>query len=68
MRSIVLEAASSLGITLRILQVTPQDLNKADEIFICNSLIGIWPVRQLDQHSCIIGKITKQLIKDIQGR
>jgi 4-amino-4-deoxychorismate lyase len=66
MRSIVFEAASSLGISLRVLQITPQDVIEADEIFICNSLINIWPVRQLDQHSCIIGEITKQLMQQIQ--
>lgn len=63
MRSIVIETASSMGVTHRILQITPQEISEADEIFICNSLIGIWPVCQLDQHSCIIGKITNQLVK-----
>jgi len=33
----------------------------ADEIFISNSIIGIWPVRQIEQHHFTIGPITRHL-------
>lgn len=33
----------------------------ADEIFVCNSIIGIWGIRQLEKQNYAIGKITKHL-------
>lgn len=65
MRSRILAVASDLGIVHKICQILPHDLIEADEIFISNSLINIWPVRQLDQHSYTIGNITRQLIDSI---
>ncbi len=37
------------------------DLFGADEIFVCNSVIGIWGIRKLEKHRYTVGKITKQL-------
>ena len=44
----VLALAAEAGWSCRINDVTPQDVLEADEIFFSNSLIGLWPVRQLD--------------------
>ena len=41
--------------------VTQEMLLAADEIFVSNSIIGIWPVRQIGQHHFAIGPITRQL-------
>ncbi|MGR8979926.1 MAG: aminodeoxychorismate lyase [Gammaproteobacteria bacterium] len=32
----------------------------ADEIFVCNSLIGIWPIKHIENHSYPVGQITRQ--------
>ncbi len=37
------------------------DLREADEIFVCNSVIGIWAVRELEKCRYTVGKITRQL-------
>jgi 4-amino-4-deoxychorismate lyase len=37
------------------------DLLNADEIFVCNSVIGIWGVRQIENQQFMLGKITMQL-------
>jgi 4-amino-4-deoxychorismate lyase len=37
------------------------DVLSADEIFVCNSVIGIWGVRQIENQLFKIGEITKQL-------
>ena len=66
MRSIVLEAASRQGIDCQTCKLSQQDLARADEIFITNSLIGIWPVRQIDQQQYPVGDATMRLIKTIQ--
>lgn len=48
MRERVLQAAGPLGIDYRIGPVTETCLDGADEMFVTNSVIGIWPVRELD--------------------
>lgn len=58
MRSLVLEAARRLGFPVQIRRVTADELIHADEIFLTNSLIDIWPVRTLDRQ--VEGQDTKQ--------
>ncbi len=37
------------------------ELLQADEIFVCNSIIGIWPVKELNDKQFGMGEITRQL-------
>ncbi|MEI6745770.1 MAG: aminodeoxychorismate lyase [Methylococcaceae bacterium] len=37
------------------------DLRQADEIFVCNSVIGIWGIRELENKHYAVGEITKKL-------
>jgi 4-amino-4-deoxychorismate lyase len=48
MRDRILKIATSLGIEARIGAVKLEQLWEADALFLSNSLIGIWPIRQLD--------------------
>jgi len=36
--------------------LTLEDLYQADEVFICNSVIGIWPVARIEDHDFKVGK------------
>lgn len=47
-RQRLLQLVSDAGLTLCIDHFSRQQLVDADEIFFSNSLIGLWPVRQLD--------------------
>jgi 4-amino-4-deoxychorismate lyase len=48
MRRVIIEQlAPSLTLTTQITRLTPDDLNSADEIFLCNSVYGIWPVLRI---------------------
>ncbi len=47
MRELVLELAEKLGISTYIDDFTPTDIFQADEVFLTNSLIEIWPVNQI---------------------
>lgn len=47
MRACVLQLAANLAIPVREARLLPDDVLAADEAFICNSLAGIWPLRQL---------------------
>jgi 4-amino-4-deoxychorismate lyase len=46
-RDRVIELAASHGITCEVRPVKMQELLAADEIFLVNSVIGLWPVREL---------------------
>ncbi|WP_455365498.1 aminodeoxychorismate lyase [Kaarinaea lacus] len=65
MRNLVLCTAGELQKTVTIGHYFIEDLLSADEIFITNSIHGIWPVRQIDQYSYEPGPITKQLMDAI---
>lgn len=47
-RQKVLECAEQLGLARKIRRIGFDELYRAQELFFCNSLIGIWPVRSLD--------------------
>ncbi len=60
-REIILNLAKQLSITVNQTYFLPEVLVRADEIFVSNSVIGIWPVRQLEQHIFNIGPVTREL-------
>lgn len=62
MRDNVISTANTLGLPLAVAQYSLQDFYNADEVFITNSIIGIWPVRQIEQMKFKIGQISQQLI------
>ncbi|HGM5579487.1 TPA: aminodeoxychorismate lyase [Pseudomonas putida] len=45
MRAALLDEAPVQGIEIRIRDLVQADLVAADEVFVCNSVYGIWPVR-----------------------
>lgn len=48
MRECVLREARRLGLGYRVTRLTCEDLRHASEVFLTNSLIGVWPVRKID--------------------
>lgn len=48
-RERILQSAVRLGWQVEIADVSVEQLLAADEVGICNSLIGLWPVRELPQ-------------------
>jgi len=62
MRQKVLEVAQRLGVPWRIGAFAWRDFIAADEAFLTNSLIGIWPVRQCEtQRWHAPGRLTRRL-------
>jgi 4-amino-4-deoxychorismate lyase len=59
MREVLLEQ-TELSIKETIL--SKEDVLQADELFVTNSVIGIWPIRQLEAKTYPIGKLTQQLM------
>lgn len=48
MRRHIIQVAEEEKISVNVVSVDLQDLQDADEIFLCNSVIGIWPVSQME--------------------
>lgn len=48
MRAAVIDAATELGIAVRVTAVDDGMLGRAEELFLCNALAGVWPVALLE--------------------
>ena len=62
MRSVLLDLAAGLGLSVRREILLPADLSSAREVFLCNSVIGIWPVVSVGElHKFSVGPVTRRL-------
>lgn len=61
MRSVVMELAREMRIALQICPLEAAMLGEGSELFLTNSLIGIWPVTRCGEHHYPCGPITRQL-------
>ena len=61
MRAELLDQARALGIEVVIGDVHLSDLARADEVFICNSVYGVWPVNGLESLNWPVGPLTRKL-------
>ncbi len=61
MRARVLELAAQGGIACEVSELGLADLQAADEVFVCNSVIGIWPVRRVQNMEFTPGPVTRFL-------
>ncbi|MHC8406349.1 aminodeoxychorismate lyase [Pseudomonas sp. TMB3-21] len=61
MRAELLFQAESSGIPTHITDIPLEQLQWADEVFVCNSVYGIWPVRAYAALSWPVGPLTRKL-------
>jgi 4-amino-4-deoxychorismate lyase len=66
MRRAVLEAARELGAHAEERDIAPEELFQADEVFVTNSLFGIWPVAAVDDRRFAIGAMTDRFMKHLE--
>ncbi|MGD0960926.1 MAG: aminodeoxychorismate lyase [Methylomonas sp.] len=66
-RAIVMELAACRQIPVIVEQLDIAAFLQADEIFITNSVIGIWPVRQLEKYRLTVGAMTRMLQNLLNG-
>jgi len=61
MRAQLLEEAKALAIPVDISDISLEQLRQADEVFLCNSVYGVWPVRAFADLSWSVGPLTRKL-------
>jgi len=60
-REKIINLADKLGFKIEIKKITLDFLLNAEEIFMCNSLIGIWPVNSIDKKVFLEHKETQKI-------
>jgi 4-amino-4-deoxychorismate lyase len=61
MRAELLAQAAAQGIECQVRDISYAELLAADEVMLCNSLYGVWPVRALLAHDWPVGPLTRKL-------
>lgn len=62
----VLEAAAKHGIRCEVTQLVLNDVMTADEVFLVNTLVGVWPVRDLDGQARVAGPLAHSVRRWLQ--
>lgn len=65
MRGLILDIARSLSIPVQITRLRVDDIKKADEILLCNTLIGLWPVRCFEDVDYHRSEVTQTIISEL---
>jgi 4-amino-4-deoxychorismate lyase len=60
-RGRILELARAMNLDCEVRTVSLDDVLRADEIFFCNSVAGVWPVARIKQTTYQAGPITRRL-------
>jgi Branched-chain amino acid aminotransferase/4-amino-4-deoxychorismate lyase len=61
MRGVIMKLSADHDLSVIEHQFSKDELLSADEVFVCNSIIGIWPVRQIETTCFLVGPITKSI-------
>ena len=62
MRGVILKLLKKNKKKYIIKKITLKEFLKFDEIFMCNSIFGIWPVIKISKKRFSFGKKTKEII------
>ena len=68
MRELVLELVDELGIETCVTDISPRQLSNADEVFMTNSVMRIWPVLAVGEQRFKAGETTRRLAAAVAGR
>ena len=66
MRAQILDSVTALGLVCRIEPVSVSMLESAQELFLTNSLIGLWPIRQLEARHYVVGPVSQKIQTALQ--
>ena len=65
-RERILAAAPKLGLAVEVKKFTLRDLLDADEVLVCNSVIGLWPVREIGPRRWMPGELAPSLRRALE--
>jgi 4-amino-4-deoxychorismate lyase len=68
MRSLVLDVAQELGVEVKIDHIPLSEALHADSLMLTNSLIGIWPVKRLEEREYNLNHLNQELISTVMSR
>lgn len=68
MRALVLEVAAGHGIPVEQGRFPRAELDRADEMFLTNSVIGLWPVSRIENMPIPVGPLTRRLASLVTHR
>jgi len=60
-RQLILENQTALDMQIKVENVFVEQLFKAREVFLCNSIIGIWPVKQINEKTWSDFTLSRQI-------
>jgi 4-amino-4-deoxychorismate lyase len=66
-RERVMAWATQHNMPLRVRDVGLEEVMNADEVFVVNSIIGLWPIRELEQHCWSDFPVVMRIRQDIDG-
>jgi 4-amino-4-deoxychorismate lyase len=46
---------------MRVSKLTIPELDEAREVFVCNSVIGVWPVTRIGERDYPVGEMTRRI-------
>jgi 4-amino-4-deoxychorismate lyase len=61
MRRVVMRVAAEAGLAVEEMPLRQADLGSAQEVFLTNARIGIWPVRAIESRALAPGPVTRRL-------
>jgi 4-amino-4-deoxychorismate lyase len=62
MQGSILAWARASGLPVQEQPLAPGEIKAADEVFLCNSLIGVWPVRRFEEAVLRPGPVTARIL------
>lgn len=62
MREVIIDIAKTNSIPVEISNIKLTEVYDADEVFVCNSLFKLWPVRQLEHRKYHYGPVAQQIV------
>ena len=65
-RDRIIALAAKQRIPFVVKSLHRNELMRCDELFVCNSIIGIWPVIALDAHHWNVGAITREIQRSLE--
>lgn len=66
MREFILLTAQEVGVNCQIVPLSIADIEMAEEVFVSNSIIGLWPIKRFQQTSFSNFEISQKLLTIMQ--